>query len=344
MQDLTNRLQQLKKKIDIPSLKSRIAEIEKQAIKPFFWQDHKKAGQLMQELSELQETVSKLESLGRNLEARSERLDEGNGKREELEKELRELEIKTFLSGKYDQSDAILALHAGQGGTEACDWTTMLLRMYQRFIDGRGLKLDKLDEVRGEEAGLKSVTCAVAGPFAYGYLRGEAGVHRLVRLSPFNANNLRQTSFALVEVLPVLEDLPEIEIKTEDLIFEAVRSSGPGGQNVNKVASAVRLTYKPSGISVRVDSQRHQHKNREVALQILRGKLYQELESKRVKETSKLKGAHKVPGWGNQIRSYILYPYQMVKDHRTGAETANAQAVLDGELDQFIEAEMRVIK
>ena len=246
-----------------------------------------------------------------------------------------------LFSGKYDKSNAIFALHSGQGGTEACDWVAILDRMYTRFFESKKWKYDKLDEVRTEEAGFKSLSYEVSGRFAFGYLKGEAGVHRLVRLSPFNAQNLRQTSFALVEVLPVIEESAEIEIKSEDLIFEAVRAHGPGGQNVNKVSSAVRLIHKPSGIMVRVDSQRFQHKNRELAMEMLRGKLFVLEEAKRKGQESVLKGEYKVPGWGNQIRSYVLQPYKMVKDLRTGVETGNTEAVLNGELEEFMEAELR---
>lgn len=343
MSNFSDRLKNLSEKLKIIDLKKRITEIEEQSADPNFWQDVKKAQEMMQEMSEGQVKIKRFEEL----EARVELFDQVSqsdqaSEQRIIEKELKSLETDTFLSGKYDKCNAIFAIHSGQGGTEACDWVSMLDRMYQRFIEARSWRQEKLDEVRGEEAGYKTVSYEVSGRFAYGYLKGEAGVHRLVRISPFNAQNLRQTSFALVEVLPVIEESAEIEIKPEDLIFEAVRAHGPGGQNVNKVSSAVRLIHKPTGIMVRVDSQRFQHKNRELAMEMLRGKLFTLEEANRKGQESVLKGEYKIPGWGNQIRSYVLQPYKMVKDLRTGVETGNTESVLNGGLDEFIEAELRM--
>jgi len=343
MSDFLERLKSLSQKLNIIDLKKRISEIEDLSAEPDFWSNSPKAQKLMQELSEAKEQIKRFEELS----ARLDLLDllnplDQSSERLIIEKELKSLETDTYLNGKYDKSNAIFALHSGQGGTEACDWVSILDRMYTRFFESKNFKFDKLDEVRGEEAGFKSISYEVSGRFAYGYLKGEAGVHRLVRLSPFNAQNLRQTSFALVEVLPVISESAEIEIKSEDLIFEAVRAHGPGGQNVNKVSSAVRLIHKPSGIMVRVDSQRFQHKNRELAMEMLRGKLFALEEVRKKGEEKVMKGEYKVPGWGNQIRSYVLQPYKMIKDLRTGVETGNTQAVLDGELEEFIEAELRM--
>ena len=343
MSDFLERLKSLSQKLNIIDLKKRISEIEDLSAEPDFWSNSPKAQKLMQELSEAKEQIKRFEELS----ARLDLLDllnplDQSSERLIIEKELKSLETDTYLNGKYDKSNAIFALHSGQGGTEACDWVSILDRMYTRFFESKNFKFDKLDEVRGEEAGFKSISYEVSGRFAYGYLKGEAGVHRLVRLSPFNAQNLRQTSFALVEVLPVISESAEIEIKSEDLIFEAVRAHGPGGQNVNKVSSAVRLIHKPSGIMVRVDSQRFQHKNRELAMEMLRGKLFALEEVRKKGEEKVMKGEYKVPGWGNQIRSYVLQPYKMIKDLRTGIETGNTQAVLDGELEEFIEAELRM--
>lgn len=343
MSDFSERLKNLAQKLNISDFKKRVAEIEDQSADPNFWQDSPKAQKLMQELSDIQGKVKRFEELG----ARVDLFDllpplDQSSERIIIEKELKSLETDTFLNGRYDKNNAIFAIHAGQGGTEACDWVSILDRMYTRYFESKNFKYDKLDEVRGEEAGFKSISYEVSGRFAYGYLKGEVGVHRLVRLSPFNADNKRQTSFALVEVLPVIEESGEMDIKPEEIIFEAIRAHGPGGQNVNKVSSAVRLTHKPTGIMVRVDSQRFQHKNRETALEILRGKLFALEEAKRKGEESVLKGEYKVPGWGNQIRSYVLQPYKMVKDLRSGIETSQTEKVLDGELEEFIEAELRM--
>jgi peptide chain release factor 2 len=234
-----------------------------------------------------------------------------------------------------------MELHSGQGGVEAMDWTNMLYRMYTRYFDKKGWVHEVIEETPGEEAGLKSITLQVVGDYAYGFLKHEAGVHRLVRQSPFNADNLRQTSFALVEVMPEIEESAEIVLKDEDLDWDFYRSGGHGGQNVNKVSTAVRLKHIPSGIVVTAQTQRYQAQNREYALKILRAKLWLLQEEERKKQEANLKGGYKTPGWGNQIRSYVLHPYKMVKDLRTNYETGNAEAVLDGNLDEFIDEELR---
>lgn len=237
--------------------------------------------------------------------------------------------------------DAILYLHSGQGGVEAMDWTQMLYRMYTRYFERKGFSFETIEENIGEEAGLKSVVVTVSGQYVYGFLKHEAGVHRLVRQSPFNADNLRQTSFALVEVLPDIGEDGKLEIKEDDLNWEFYRASSHGGQNVQKVSSAVRLKHIPSGIVVTAQSERYQGKNREYALKILKAKLWIKQDEERRKQEMELKGGYKTPGWGNQIRSYVLHPYQMVKDLRTEYETGNTGAVLDGDLDSFIDAELR---
>jgi len=257
---------------------------------------------------------------------------------QELSKEIDQLEFQLMLSGQYDKRPAILAIHAGAGGTEAQDWAQMLLRMYLRWGERHGYKTEILDETPGEEAGVKSVTIELRGPYAYGYLKSERGVHRLVRLSPFDAAHRRHTSFALVEVMPEPEEAAKVQINPDDLRIDVFRSSGAGGQNVQKTSTAVRVTHIPSGIVVTCQNERSQLQNRETALTILAARLAEIEEQKRESERLAIKGVHVEAGWGNQIRSYVLHPYNMVKDHRTNSETSNPTAVLDGEIDPFMES------
>lgn len=332
MEDIKKRVDALVKKLQLEEKKRRIGELAKTSEDSTFWQDHIAASKKMKELSDLQKEVADVGRL-------QQFVDQGNEK--EAEKLLGKLEMFLYLSGSYDESSAIISIHAGQGGVEAMDWAAMLHRMYNRFFEKRGWMSEIIEETPGEEAGVKSITVSVKGDYAYGYLKGEAGVHRLVRQSPFNADRLRQTSFALVEVLPEIEENKEIPIREDDLDWEFFRASSHGGQNVQKVSSAVRLRHKPTGIVVTAQSERYQGQNRENALKILRAKLWSLQEEERRKEEEKLKGGYKTPGWGNQIRSYVLHPYHMVKDLRTGYETSNTDAVLNGELDGFIDAELR---
>ncbi len=255
-----------------------------------------------------------------------------------LSKKVRAAELERLLSGKHDASNAIVTIHSGAGGTEAQDWADMLLRMYLRWCERHGFEVRMLDLMPGDEAGTKSATFLVKGPFAYGYLKSEAGVHRLVRISPFDASGRRHTSFASVFVAPELDENIEIEIDDKDLRVDTYRASGAGGQHVNKTSSAVRITHLPTGIVVQCQNERSQHKNRAIAMKILKARLYELEQRKREEEKQKLHEEKKEIGFGSQIRSYVLHPYQMVKDHRTGVETGNVNDVLDGNLDRFIEA------
>lgn len=261
---------------------------------------------------------------------------------ERLGKEIDALEFQTLLSGEYAENDAIVAIHAGAGGTESQDWADMLLRMYIRWAENRGFAAEILERSEGEEAGIKSATVQISGPYAYGYLRPERGVHRLVRLSPYDAAHRRHTSFALVEVLPQIEgDDQAVVISPEDLRIDTYRSTGAGGQHVNKTDSAVRITHLPSGLVVTCQNERSQLQNRETAMRILASRLLERQIEEREEEQARLKGEHVEAGWGNQIRSYVLHPYNMVKDHRTDYETSNTTAVLNGDLDPFIETYLR---
>jgi len=303
----------------------------------------------MKKLSHLQDEVESWGALARrNRDALELSQLEDESLRPELEKERvaidRELEKRAFdamLSGEYDHGNALLAIHAGAGGTDSQDWADMLERMYLRWAENHGYEVDVLDFTEGEEAGIKSVTIAINGPYAYGYLRPEKGVHRLVRLSPFDANHRRHTSFALVEVLPQVEDDTEVNINPNDLRIDTYRSAGAGGQNVQKNDTAVRITHLPSGLVVTCQNERSQTQNKENAMRVLRSRLLELKQQEQEEELAELRGEYTKAEWGSQIRSYVLHPYQMVKDHRTDYEVGNAQAVLNGEIDGFIEAYLR---
>jgi peptide chain release factor 2 len=338
---------------DLAGKEQRLAALEAEASAPEFWNDAAAAQDSMRELTDLRADIDLWRGLLRQVEEDAELLELAEQENDQdvaaqldlaagsLARRLDELEFELTLGGKYDRRPGIVAIHAGAGGTEAQDWAQMLLRMYLRWGERHGFRVDILDESPGEEAGVKSVTIEVRGPYAYGYLKAERGVHRLVRLSPFDSAHRRHTSFALVEVMPEPEAAAQVQLNPDDLRIDVFRSSGAGGQNVQKTSTAVRITHLPTGIVVTCQNERSQIQNRETALTILAARLAEREEEKREAERAALRGEHVEAGWGNQIRSYVLHPYTMVKDHRTDSETSNATAVLDGELDQFMEAYLK---
>ena len=346
---LGEKFRQFSSLVDLNKTKETVKTLEAKLQNPEIWNDPAKTSEISQKLKEEKELAEKFETWRKELDeiaALLELADQDEDFKKEasekifcLKNDFAKWEIEFKLGAQYDKSGAILSINAGAGGTDAQDWAQMLLRMYTRFCERKNFKVDLVEKQDGDEAGIKSATLKVLGKFAYGYLKTEKGVHRLVRLSPFNANNKRQTSFASLEVVPVIEDFDKkIQIKPEDLLVETMRSGGAGGQNVNKVETAVRIVHKPTGIVVKCQQERSQLQNKETAMQILASKLLAIKQAEHDEKLSNLKGQAMDINFGSQIRSYVFHPYKMVKDHRTGFEVGNVDAVMDGDLDGFIES------
>jgi len=338
---------------DLDLKKEQIADYEVKMSAPDFWDDNERAQKLISEMNAIKSVVTDFEELSgqyEDLQLMAELIEEENDDSmiedlksgiQTLTSKLENFELTLLLSNPYDKYNAILELHPGAGGTESQDWADMLLRMYRRWAEDKGFKVEVLDYLPGDEAGIKSVTLLIKGHNAYGYLKAEKGVHRLVRISPFDASGRRHTSFVSCDVVPEIDDTIEIEIRPEDLKIDTYRSSGAGGQHINKTDSAVRITHIPTGIVVACQTERSQIQNRERAMNMLRSKLYERKIKEQEAELAEIRGEQTDIAWGNQIRSYVFHPYSMVKDHRTGVETGNTQAVMDGEIDMFIDAYLR---
>jgi peptide chain release factor 2 len=345
---VNKRLEHLHKFLKIDELKAGQQQIEEEMSAHDFWDKKEKAQETVARLSSLKniiEPFAKMEAeigdfavIAELAEDDEDMLEEADDAWKKLCKNLEKIELLSFLSGKFDKGGAFFSIHAGAGGTESCDWASMLMRMYRRWFERRGYGEEIIDMQPGDEAGIKSVTIRVSGDFAYGYLKAEGGVHRLVRISPFDSNARRHTSFASVDVFPEIDDDIDFEINEEDLKVDTYRASGAGGQHVNTTDSAIRITHIPTGTIVACQNERSQHKNRATAMKMLKAKLYELEEQKLQAQADEIRGEKTEMGWGNQIRSYVLHPYQMVKDLRTQVETGNTAAVLDGDLDQFVEA------
>ncbi len=355
IQGYETALKEVKASLDLENKSKRIEEFEVEMEAPGFWDDPDKSNQKMKELKNLKDTVGLCDKLTTQyddiltlIEMGYEENDETmipeiRGELDEFISELEELRIGTLLSGEYDKNNAILKLNAGAGGTESCDWCSMLYRMYNRWAERKGFSVEVLDFLDGDEAGIKSVTFQVNGVNAYGYLKSEKGVHRLVRISPFNAQGKRQTSFVSLDVMPDIEEDLDVEIDEKDLRIDTYRSSGAGGQHINKTSSAIRITHIPTGTVVQCQNERSQFQNKDKAMQMLKAKLYLLKQEANVEKLSDIRGEIKDIAWGNQIRSYFLQPYKLVKDLRTDVETGNADAVLDGALDPFINGYLKWI-
>lgn len=353
IEELRERLQNIWRLLKIDSAKEKVNELKIQMARENFWKDRAKAVAISREAENEEKEIRKWEGLKDEIRELEELVAVAEKEKDTtIEEEVREkylmfknqlakFEFTVLFSGKFDKSNAILSIHAGTGGVDAQDWAEILERMYLRFVEKKDWEAEILDTTYGNEAGIKSVTIKITGQWAYGYLRSESGVHRLVRISPFDSEAMRHTSFALVEVIPELPETEDIEIKDEDLRIDVFRSSGPGGQSVNTTDSAVRIVHKPTGIVVACQSERSQHQNKERALRILKSKIFTLREEEKGREEKKLRGEAQKAEWGKQIRSYVMQPYQLVKDHRTDYETGDVKSVLDGELAGFMEAYLR---
>lgn len=347
---LQGRLAEMEKALDVTNKKEKIAELEYKMGEPTFWDDAELAQKINQELNDVKISVDKYEALLAKFddvqvmwEIGMEEKDESmeadvKADMEAVDRALEELQLEVMLSGPYDGNNAILTLHAGAGGTEAQDWTSMLLRMYGRYAERHGFTVETADLLPGDEAGVKSATLMIKGHNAYGFLKSEKGVHRLVRISPFDSAARRHTSFCACDIMPEIDDAVEVDINMDEVRVDTYRASGAGGQHINKTSSAVRMTHEPTGVVVQCQNQRSQMQNREQCLRMLRAKLFELEQEKKEKELAALEGDQQKIEWGSQIRSYVFHPYNMVKDHRTNAETGNTQAVMDGDIDMFIEA------
>ncbi|WP_405100375.1 peptide chain release factor 2 [Oceanobacillus sp. FSL H7-0719] len=350
---ISSRVEAFRGSLDLETKRARIHELEEQMANPSFWDDQGAAQKVIDESNALKKYVESFEAIEENLEnlevsyelvkeeADQELFDELNEQLQVFMKKINDFELELLLSEPYDANDAIIELHPGAGGTESQDFASMLLRLYQRWAENKGYSVETLDYLPGDEAGVKSVTLLIKGHNAYGYLKSEKGVHRLVRISPFDSSGRRHTSFVSCDVTPEMNDDVDIEIRAEDIKIDTYRASGAGGQHVNKTDSAVRLTHLPTNIIVTCQNQRSQIKNREAAMKMLKSKLYQLEIEKQKEELASIRGEQKEIGWGSQIRSYVFHPYSMVKDHRTNIDVGNTQAVMDGEIDQFIDAYLR---
>ena len=353
LSEYTAPLEEVRQSLDISGKEARIAELEKRTEEPGFWENIQESGKVMKEIKNLKDTIadydklySSYEDIGAMLEmaeeaGEDELVEEAGKMLEDFSETFDEFRIATLLSGEFDTNNAVLTLHAGSGGTESCDWASMLYRMYTRWADKHKFDVEVLDYQDGDEAGIKSVTFQVNGYHAYGYLKSEKGVHRLVRISPFNAVGKRQTSFVSLDVMPELDDNIDIEINEADIKMDTYRSSGAGGQHINKTSSAVRLTHIPTGTVVACQNERSQFQNRDKAMKMLKAKLYLLEQQKNMEKLSGIRGEITDNAFGSQIRSYVLQPYTLVKDHRTNCEVGDAQRVLDGGVDPFINAYLR---
>ena len=341
---------------DISKLEKELKDLEAETLKEDFWQDTKLSNKVLAKIKNIKNKVNEYRKIENEIQNLNELTELTNMEPDEeiakdiikstktLEKEIEKLEIATLLSGKYDANNAIVTIHPGAGGTESQDWAEMLYRMYTRWADKNGYKVTELDYLEGEEAGIKSVTFEIIGEYAYGYMKGEMGVHRLVRISPFDSGGRRHTSFASVEVLPEITDDIEIDINPDDLRIDTYRASGAGGQHINKTSSAVRITHIPTNIVVACQSERSQIQNRETAMRMLKSKLLDLKEKEHKEKIEDLKGEQREIAWGSQIRSYVFCPYTMVKDHRTNYEVGNVEAVMDGKIDDFMESYLKFSK